>query len=199
MTRPSISTDSSFNIYSQRPSSITPTGQSAELPAQEGYATTSRPPVLSCTMSDGEVRTDTEVRTDAESSDSAGSTLAQALNSRGGVPRAEFSDDSSSVAVTRPKDISIIPPLRVSSRALIKEYFARTETVNLIQGHPTIAFSQDQISSVLRIVADETARASFDMLENLIQRANELRLDPKPSSKKAPKRTSSTKILRWVI
>ena len=83
--------------------------------------------------------------------------------------------------------------MRVSSRALIKEYFAQSETVNLIQGHPTIAFSQDQISSVLRIVADETARASYDMLANLKQRASELRLDPKPSSKKTPKRTSSTK------
>ena len=83
--------------------------------------------------------------------------------------------------------------MRVSSRALIKEYFAQNETVNWIQGHPTIAFSQDQISSALRIVADETARASYDMLENLIQRASELRLDPKPSSKKAPKKTSTTK------
>ena len=46
---------------------------------------------------------------------------------------------------------------------------------------------------MLRIVADETARASYDMLENLIKRASELRLDPKPSSKKTSKRASPTK------
>ena len=141
----------------------------------------------------GEACVDTEVRTDPESSDFAGSTLAQALNTRGGVTRAEFTDDSNSVEATRPKDPSVIPSLRVTSRALIKEYFTQNETVRLIQGHPTIAFSEDQISSVLRVVADETARASFDMLENLIQRASELHLGPKPSSKKTSKRTPSTK------
>ena len=139
----------------------------------------------------GEACVDTEVRTDAESSDFAGSTLAQALNTRGGVTRAEFTDDSNSVEATRPKDPSVIPSL--TSRALIKEYFTQNETVSLIQGHPTIAFSEDQISSVLQVVADETARASFDMLENLIQRASELHLGPKPSSKKTSKRTPSTK------
>ena len=36
-------------------------------------------------------------------------------------------------------------------------------------------------------------RASYDMLENLIQRASELRLDPTPSSKKTPKKASSSK------
>ena len=76
---------------------------------------------------------------------------------------------------------------------MIKEYFAQNETVNLIQGHHTIGFSQDQISSVLRIVADETAHASYDLLENLIERASELRHDPKSSSKKAPKRIASMK------
>ena len=116
MTRPSINAYSSFNIYSQRPSSLTPTVQSAELPAREGHATTSRQPDSSCTTSDVEARTDTEVRPDAESSDFVGSALAQALNTRGGRQRTEFSDDSSSVAVTIPKDISVIPPLRVSSR-----------------------------------------------------------------------------------
>ena len=54
MTHPSVNADSSFNIYCQRSSSLTPTVQSAELPAQEGHATTSHQPALSCTTSDGE-------------------------------------------------------------------------------------------------------------------------------------------------
>ena len=125
ITRLPVEADSSFNIYSQRPSSLTPTVHTPRVPAPEGQSTSDPQHALSCTTSDGEARTDIEVRTDAESSDFVGSTLAQALKTRVGVARAEFSDDSASIEVSRPKDISVIPPLRVSSRALIKEYFAK--------------------------------------------------------------------------
>ena len=141
ITRPLVEADSSFNNYSQRPSSLTLTVHTPTVPAPEGQSTSDPQHALSCTTSDGEARTDIEVRTDAESSDFVGSTLAQALKTRVGVERAELGDSSASIEVPRPKDISVIPPLRVRSRALIKEYFAQRETVILIQGHPTIAFS----------------------------------------------------------
>ena len=51
-------------------------------------------------------------------------------------------------------------PLSIKSRDLIREYFAETRPINLPQGHPVIMFTQNQMSSVLLIVADETATAS---------------------------------------
>ena len=40
----------------------------------------------------------------------------------------------------------------------------------------TVAFNQDQISSILRIVADESARASYEMLNSVVVRASRLSL-----------------------
>ena len=43
----------------------------------------------------------------------------------------------------------------------------------------------------MRVVADETARASYDMLENLVQRASRLSLASRPGSTKVAKQGSS--------
>ena len=63
-----------------------------------------------------------------------------------------------------------------SSRAIIKQCFIETNPICLYLGHPTVAFNQDQISSILRIVADDGARASFEMLNSVVQRASQLKL-----------------------
>ena len=69
-------------------------------------------------------------------------------------------------------------PLSIKSRNLIREYFAETRPINLPQGHPVIMLTQDQMSTVLRIVADETAKASYDMLNSVMVRA----IKPRPWS-----------------
>ena len=66
------------------------------------------------------------------------------------------------------------------SRAIIKQCFTQTNPICLDPGHPTVAFNQDQISRILRIVADESARASFEMLNSVVQRASRLNFGEPP-------------------
>ena len=57
-------------------------------------------------------------------------------------------------------------------------------------GHPTVVFNQDQISSILRIFADESARASFEMLNSVVVRASRHSLhSPSVASSRARSRT----------
>ena len=77
-------------------------------------------------------------------------------------------------------------PLSINSQELIRTYFEKTPSFNLPQGHPTIALNQEQIGHILRIVADETARASFEMLNSVVIRASQLSLCDSPSASKGP-------------
>ena len=67
-------------------------------------------------------------------------------------------------------------PLTSSSRALIKQHFSEASLVFLPRGHPTVAFNEGQVSSILTAVANESARASFDMLSSVVERASRLNL-----------------------
>ena len=98
--------------------------------------------------------------------------------------------------ITEPPPTRIGKPrlLKMSSRALLKEYLSQADPVELLRGHATIALTEDQISIVLRVVADETARASYDMLENLVYRASRLSLDTPIPDKRAPKKTGVRRI-----
>ena len=60
----------------------------------------------------------------------------------------------------------------------------------MLRGHPTIALTEDQVSSVLRVVADETARASYDMLENLVYRASRLSLNTSVPGRRVSKKSN---------
>ena len=100
---------------------------------------------------------------DSESGQNAGSTLADALKT---VPDCNLpgSSDLSSVGTPvnlpgEPRDV----PLGGRSRALIKEHFETSERFRFPPGHPVVAFTESQISAVMRVVADETARASYDI------------------------------------
>ena len=77
-------------------------------------------------------------------------------------------------------------PLSINSQELIRTYFEKTPSFNLPQGHPTVALNQEQIGHILRIVADETARASFEMLNSVVIRASQLSLSDSPSASKGP-------------
>ena len=123
-----------------------------------------------------------ELATDAESINyPAGSTIAQAIDSRTRNPFLDLSDDVSSTGPTVPQSTPRNPVLRPSGRALIKELFSTAETFNLPKGHPVIAFTEDQISGVLKVVAKKIVRTTQDMMERLVTQASELSLGP-PSS-----------------
>ena len=110
----------------------------------------------------------------------AGSTIAQALNIRSKTPPNHADDsDSAFVPVGLPSS-SRSPTLGPSSRALIKEFFSNTERFDFPKGHPTVAFTEDQISSVLKVVADEAVKASCGVMEKLIQKTSELHLGTGP-------------------
>ena len=98
--------------------------------------------------------------------------MADALTAGRYNPMVEVQETSSLSTEPPPRNVGKPEPLKVSSRSMLKEYFAKADPVELLRGHATIALTEDQISSVLRVVADETARASYDMLENLVYRAS---------------------------
>ena len=128
---------------------------------------------------------------DSESGQNAGSTLADALKT---VPDCNLpgSSDLSSVGTPvnlpgEPRDV----PLGGRSRALIKEHFETSQNFRFPPGHPVVAFTESQISAVMRVVADETARASYDMLKNLVYRASRLSLASRSGSTKVAIQGSS--------
>ena len=127
--------------------------------------------------------------TDSESSRQVGSTLAEALNPAAQYSFPEDSDRSSTITPDKLPVEDKILQLGGRIRALIKEYFAGNEPSSLPQGHPTIAFTEGQICNVLKRVADETARASYDMLEKLIHRASQLSLTSEPVAGKSTKKS----------
>ena len=52
--------------------------------------------------------------------------------------------------------------------------------MTLPAGHPTVAFNEAQIYYTLRVVAEKGAKASFEMLESLVLRANHLHCSNPP-------------------
>ena len=99
------------------------------------------------------------VETDAESSfNPAGSTIAQAMDLKSRQLNVESSDAESAFTTVGLPVVSGSKSLKPTSRALIKEHFQTNEPFNFPQGHPVIAFTEDQLSSVLKIVADDSFR-----------------------------------------
>ena len=107
----------------------------------------------------------------------ARSTLAQAFYCPAEVRDIACPNDSSNESV--PPEVRADPgptPLSATSRSIIKQCFTETNPICLDPGHPVVALNQEQITSILRIVADESARASFEMLNSVVQRASRLNL-----------------------
>ena len=107
----------------------------------------------------------------------ARSTLAQALYRPAEIQNITCPGGSSSESV--PSEVRKDPgpnPLSATSRVIIKQCFTETNPICLDLGHPVIALNPEQITSILRIVADESARPSFEMLNSVVQRARKLNL-----------------------
>ena len=130
---------------------------------------------------------DPAVETDAESSfNPSGSTIAQALDLQSRQLNVESSDAESAFTTVGLPVVSRSQSLKPTSRALIKVHFQTNEHFNFPQGHPVIAFTEEQFSSVLKIVADETVKSSQDMLEGIIQQTRRLTLEATTSNKATP-------------
>ena len=145
------------------------------------------------TCSSSEFMVETEVDS---SHNPAGSTIAEALNYKSRRNDNESSDGGSMFTTVGLPETSKGQGLKSSSRALIKEHFQTNETFVLPQGHPVIAFTEDQLSSVLKIVADEAVRASQDALEGIIQKTRRLSLEAPVRSPATPATAGSRTSLR---
>ena len=107
----------------------------------------------------------------------ARSTMEDALTSPKKLSRGRLGETSSDTSrSSSPVRESGTGPLTSSSRALIKQHFSEASPVFLPRGHPTVAFNERQVSSILAAVATESARASFDMLSSVVERASRLNL-----------------------
>ena len=122
------------------------------------------------------------IETDAESSyNPAVSTIAQTLNVRTQRTVLDVGDSGSAFIPVGLPSTSKSTLLGPSCRAVIKEFFSNAETFDFPKGHATIAFTEDQISTVVKAVAEETVRTSCDEMEKLIQKARDLNLGTRPS------------------
>ena len=140
----------------------------------------------------------TEVPTlsDHDSTRYARSTLAEALATLMGQNITYDSGESDyestvqvPIAAVREASIS------VSSREAIRKCFSETNPISLPQGHPTVAFNQEQMCQILKVVADETAKSTFGMMNSLIENASQLNLNQSPyasNSMHRPKSVRST-------
>ena len=118
-----------------------------------------------------------------------GSTIGQALSARAKTHVPGSDDADSAFFPVGLPSTSRGSSLGPSSRALIKEFFDNSERFDFPKGHPTVAFTEDQISSVLKVVADETVRVSLDAIEKLIQKASQLRIGPEETLEETPSRS----------
>ena len=133
---------------------------------------------------------------DHDSTRYARSTLAEAL----APPKTQYltcnSDGSDyESTIQAPVAASREAPISISSREIIRKCFAETNPISLPQGHPTVAFNQEQMCQMLKVVADETAKSTFGMMNSLILKASQLNLNQSPHSAKSmhrPKSVQST-------
>ena len=79
-----------------------------------------------------------------------------------------------------------------SSRILVNHYFQQSSPYNLPKDHPTISLNSEQMQTILRVVADENARASNAMMEDIVVRASKLSLGRTPAGQgNLPSNTSA--------
>ena len=121
----------------------------------------------------------------------AGSTIGQALKARTNNHAAGVNDTDAAFLPVGLPSTSRNTLLGPSSRALIKEFFTNSEKFDFPKGHPTVAFTEDQISTVIKVVADETTRSIIGIMESLIQKASRLRIGPEDDLENTPSKSGS--------
>ena len=117
------------------------------------------------------------MQSDQDSSRYARSTLAQAL-APPKIRLINYSSDESDLesSARAPREAPRRAQFSISSREVTRKCFDETNPIRLPQCHPTIAFNQEQMCQILKVVAYETARSSFDIMNDLIGKASQLNL-----------------------
>ena len=59
---------------------------------------------------------------------------------------------------------------------MVNHYLQHATANSLPKDHPTISLNSEQVQTILRVVADESARASYAMMEDIVKRASRLTL-----------------------
>ena len=59
----------------------------------------------------------------------------------------------------------------MKGRTALRQYFEKNTPIELSRCHPTIAFSEEQIHTVLRTISIETEISSFHMMKFLLLQA----------------------------
>ena len=81
--------------------------------------------------------------------------------------------------------------LTPSGREAIRKCFTTNVPVELPAGHATVAFSENQVHTILRTIADESVISSFQMMKSLVIKVTEgVPLD-KRLSRNVPRRAST--------
>ena len=113
---------------------------------------------------------------DHESTHYARSTLADALTPPKNLATMAYTSGESDCesSIRAPRDPVKETSVSITSREVIRRYFAETNPISLPQGHPTVAFNQDQMCHMLNVVADQTAKSIFEMMNSVIQKASQL-------------------------
>ena len=127
----------------------------------------------------------TPVESDADYNAYARSTLADALSApQPRLVRLPSDEASGTDSEPEPPAASKSATLYVTSREVIRKYFSESQPISLPRGHPTVAFNRDQIEHILKVVADETALSSFEMLNSVVMRASRLSLGERVATRR---------------
>ena len=135
---------------------------------------------------------DSRLDMDFETLSQARSTLADALRSPAKTTTIACPGGSSNESSKFIAPVELGPtPLSGTSNAIVELCFDEVNPICFDPGHPVVAFNQDQITSILRIVTDASARGSFEMLNSIVERASKLNLGSnKPATFRTRARSS---------
>ena len=123
---------------------------------------------------------ESHANSDEETEPYARSTLADALSAPLSHFRAQQCEATDGLSLVEgPVAREGIGPLTIKNRDLVRECFTVTIPIRLPPDHATIALNQEQVSTILKLVANESARASFELLNSVVEKASRLRFGPR--------------------
>ena len=104
---------------------------------------------------------------------------------------ADMSGNDGELEATRLNSMDPFPGLRHlsgRSRGMLKEFFEKNVPIQLPRDHPTLALSEDQAYQLLRIVSDEAARSSLELIRPYLAKSGNVsgRVAPSGSQTKPP-------------
>ena len=88
--------------------------------------------------------------------------------------------------------IPVVPKqISASGRTLLRKYFSENSPVELPNGHSTVAFSESQVDTLLRVMTEETMISSYDMVKELLEKMTLVGMQGRSHTKQTPRRQIS--------